>query len=128
MTTPGRPTDQVPTVCPERVSAKADAAALTARAAERPRLRHLEAFAVQHDGEQMIGLRDPAGFTDQVALLPMPLLDLVSLFDGDRRRICGASPIYALLRALPGARGRLLRYSQWPDPQGAVTFCAAAFS
>jgi AmmeMemoRadiSam system protein B len=48
--------------------------------------------------------------------------------DGDRRRICGLSPIYAFLRALPGRRGRLLRYSQWPDPQGAVTYCAAAFS
>ena len=48
--------------------------------------------------------------------------------DGDARRICGLSPIYAFLRALPGARGRLIRYSQWPDPAGAVTFCAAAFS
>ena len=47
--------------------------------------------------------------------------------DGDARRICGLSPIYTFLRALPGATGRLLRYRQWPDPQGAVTFCAAAF-
>src|SRR5262249_61629922 len=30
--------------------------------------------------------------------------------DGDRRRICGLSPIYTFLRALPGASGRLLRY------------------
>ena len=48
--------------------------------------------------------------------------------DGDSRRICGLSPIYAFLRALPGSRGELLRYTQWPDPQGAVTYCAAAFS
>jgi MEMO1 family protein len=48
--------------------------------------------------------------------------------DGDSRRICGLSPIYAFLRALPGARGELLRYSQWPDEQGTVSFCAAAFS
>jgi hypothetical protein len=48
--------------------------------------------------------------------------------DGDSRRICGLSPIYAFLRALPGARGELLRYSQWPDRQGTVSFCAAAFS
>jgi len=59
---------------------------------------------------------DAAAFFDAVAA------------DGDSRRICGLSPIYAFLRALPGARGELLRYSQWPDPQGAVTFCAAAFS
>lgn len=47
--------------------------------------------------------------------------------DGDARRICGLSPIYAFLRALPGVPGRLLRYSQWPDPEGAVTFCAAVY-
>jgi AmmeMemoRadiSam system protein B len=47
-------------------------------------------------------------------------------WDGDRRRICGLPPIYALLRLLPGARGRTLRYSQWADPQGAVTFAAVA--
>jgi AmmeMemoRadiSam system protein B len=47
--------------------------------------------------------------------------------DGDRRRICGLSPIYTFLRALPGVRGRLIQYRQWPDPAGAVTFCAAAF-
>ena len=47
--------------------------------------------------------------------------------DADRRRICGLSPIYTFLRALGGGGGRLLRYSQWPDPEGAVTFCAAAF-
>jgi hypothetical protein len=47
--------------------------------------------------------------------------------DGDRRRICGLSPIYAFLRVLAGGEGRLLRYRQWPDPEGAVTFCAAAF-
>ncbi len=46
--------------------------------------------------------------------------------DGDRRRICGLPPIYTLLRLLPGARGRILRYSQWPDPQGTVTFSAVA--
>jgi hypothetical protein len=46
--------------------------------------------------------------------------------DDDRRRICGLPPIYSLLRLIPGARGRLLRYSQWPDPQGTVTFAAVA--
>jgi len=46
--------------------------------------------------------------------------------DGDRRRICGLPPIYAMLRVLGGVRGRLLRYSQWPDPQGTVTFASVA--
>ena len=48
--------------------------------------------------------------------------------DRDARRICGLSPIYSFLRALPGAQGRLIRYRQWPDPEGTVSFCAAAFS
>jgi len=47
--------------------------------------------------------------------------------DDDRRRICGLSPIYALLRALGGGRGALRRYAQWPDPQGVVTFASVIF-
>ena len=46
--------------------------------------------------------------------------------DGDRRRICGLPPIYAMLRILAGTQGRLLRYSLWPDPQGTVTFATVA--
>ena len=46
----------------------------------------------------------------------------------DRNRICGLSPIYALLRLLPGGgAGRLLHYGQWPDPEGAVTFATVSF-
>ena len=48
--------------------------------------------------------------------------------DGNSRRICGLSPIYALLRCLGPSSGRLLRYAQWPDPQGTVTFASLAFS
>jgi hypothetical protein len=44
--------------------------------------------------------------------------------DGDRRRICGYSPIYATLRVLGRSRGRLHRYGQWPDPQGVVSFAS----
>src|ERR1700693_2661123 len=51
--------------------------------ADCPRLRALEAFPVEEGGERFIGLRDPSGFTEQVALLPIPALDIVSLFDGD---------------------------------------------
>jgi hypothetical protein len=46
---------------------------------------------------------------------------------GDRNRICGLSPIYALLRLLPGGAGRLLHYGQWPDPEGTVTFASVSF-
>ena len=47
--------------------------------------------------------------------------------DNDRRRTCGLSPIYALLRALGGARGTLRRYGQWPDPHGVVSFASVVF-
>jgi AmmeMemoRadiSam system protein B len=47
--------------------------------------------------------------------------------DGDRRRICGFSPIYALLRCLAGARGRLRHYGQWPDPEAVVTHASVVF-
>lgn len=59
---------------------------------------------------------DARGFFDSVAR------------DGDRRRICGLSPIYALLRSVEAKSGLLLRYAQWPDPQGTVTFAGVAFS
>jgi AmmeMemoRadiSam system protein B len=58
---------------------------------------------------------DPAGFLRSVAA------------DGDRRRICGLSPIYALLSLLPPSAGRLLHYGQWPDPHGTVTFASVVF-
>jgi AmmeMemoRadiSam system protein B len=47
--------------------------------------------------------------------------------DGDRRRICGYSPIYATLRVLGRPRGELRRYGQWPDPQGVVSFASVTF-
>jgi AmmeMemoRadiSam system protein B len=47
--------------------------------------------------------------------------------DDDRRRICGYSPIYALLRVLGEAPGTLRRYGQWPDPQGLVSFASVVF-
>jgi len=58
---------------------------------------------------------DPGGFLAAVAA------------DGDSRRTCGLSPIYTVLATLPAGRGRLLRYGQWPDPEGVVTFASVAF-
>lgn len=47
--------------------------------------------------------------------------------DGDRRRICGLSSIYAVLATLPAGQGRLLHYGQWPDPEGTVSFASMSF-
>jgi len=58
------------------------------------------------------------------------------LREGDRRNICGLPPLYALVHLIkakaeggPLARGHLLNYQQWHDPQGtgAVTFASMAF-
>lgn len=78
-------------------------------------------------------------FLDAVAAADLSMLEAVTTgdptrffasvaHDDDKRRICGLSPIYTFLRALPGVGGHLLRYRQWPDPQGTVSFCAATFS
>jgi len=48
--------------------------------------------------------------------------------DGDRRRICGLSPIYAALRLLERGAGTLRHYGQWPDPQGLVSYASVVFS
>ncbi|HUF91261.1 MAG TPA: AmmeMemoRadiSam system protein B, partial [Candidatus Limnocylindria bacterium] len=48
-----------------------------------PRLRAIEVFPVDHEGKRYLALRDPAGFTPSVAMLPMALLEVVSLFDGE---------------------------------------------
>jgi predicted class III extradiol MEMO1 family dioxygenase len=46
----------------------------------------------------------------------------------DRLRWCGASPLYAFLRAVSGARGELLRYEQWNiDAESVVSFAGIAF-
>jgi len=47
--------------------------------------------------------------------------------DQDRRRICGLSPIYAVLHALDGRRGALKRYGMWPDPEGIVSYASVVF-
>src|SRR5438128_9951221 len=65
---------------------------------DRPRLRMLEAFPVEEDGQRLVALRDPAGFTDQILVFPPALLDLVSLFDGEH----SVSEIQAILRTRHG--------------------------
>lgn len=42
----------------------------------------------------------------------------------DRRRICGLAPIYILLQCIEASRGKLLKYEQWPDPMGTVSFAS----
>ncbi|MDE0332190.1 MAG: AmmeMemoRadiSam system protein B [Nitrospinae bacterium] len=48
--------------------------------------------------------------------------------DGDARNVCGLAPIYTMLRVLNDCEGEVLRYSQWPDPNGTVTFSSVALT
>ncbi len=73
---------------------------------------------IEREDREMLGAVEagnPRAFFDAVAR------------DGDRRRICGYSPIYATLRVLGASRGQLRRYGQWPDPQGVVSFASVTF-
>lgn len=58
---------------------------------------------------------DPEGFLNHI------------LAEGDRRRICGLAPIYALLHLIDSKGSQLIRYDQAYSPQATVTFCSLAF-
>lgn len=53
------------------------------QAPEHPRLRPLEIFPLEHDGQTMFVFRDPEGFSDP-AVLPYPAAVLATLMDGAR--------------------------------------------
>jgi MEMO1 family protein len=47
----------------------------------------------------------------------------------DDLKWCGSSPVYTFLKAVPEARGKLLRYQQWNiDEQSVVSFAGMAFT
>jgi AmmeMemoRadiSam system protein B len=46
----------------------------------------------------------------------------------DDLKWCGSAPIYTFLRAVPQARGHLLRYQQWNiDEESVVSFAGMRF-
>jgi AmmeMemoRadiSam system protein B len=54
--------------------------------------------------------------------------DVVHENRDDDLKWCGTSPIYTFMRAVPGARGRLLEYQQWNiDAESVVSFAAMTF-
>ena len=47
---------------------------------------------------------------------------------GDDLKWCGSSPVYTFMKAVPEARGELLRYQQWNiDEQSVVSFAGIAY-
>ncbi|HEY7521720.1 MAG TPA: AmmeMemoRadiSam system protein B [Methylomirabilota bacterium] len=78
-----------------------------------PRLRRVEVFPVDHEGRRFLALRDPAGYTESVVMLPMELLEVVSLFDGDHE-------IADIQAAVMRRRGELLDSAQIRELAGAL--------
>lgn len=51
---------------------------------ERPKLRRVEAFPIEHEGERGIVVRDPQGFTDKVIFVPPSIFVLATFMNGER--------------------------------------------
>ncbi len=47
--------------------------------------------------------------------------------EGDRRRICGLTPIFFQLKLLKGSRADIVDYHQWTDGQSSVSFAGGFF-
>src|SRR5262245_15316816 len=73
---------------------------------ENPRFRRdVEAFPVEQDGQQLVGVRDPSGYTASVLVLSRPLLAIVALFDGEH-------PIADVQAEIMRRHGELVRREQ----------------
>jgi len=83
----------------------------------RPRLRGIEAFPVEHEGERFLALRDPAGYTTSVVMLPMALLEVVSLFDG-RHDVASIQQAVLRQRGEPVDAARIEELAQALDEHG----------
>jgi hypothetical protein len=78
-----------------------------------PRLRHVEVFPVEHEGERYLALRDPAGYTESTVMIPIALLEVVSLFDGEHE-------IADIQAAVMRRRGELIDSTQIRELAGAL--------
>lgn len=47
-----------------------------------PKLRYVNAFPVEHEGQNLICIQDPASFCEKVFFVPYPLFTLMAFFDG----------------------------------------------
>jgi len=69
---------------------------------------------------------------DQALLESVRQIDPEAFFgfvrnEGDRRRICGLTPIYFQLSLMDGAQGKVVTYDQWTDGASSVSFAGAVF-
>jgi len=76
----------------------------------KPKLRPVEAYPIQHQGQPMLLLRDPLRLSDTQIALPRPLAPLLGLMDGSRDEAAleAALLLRAGVRLAPGLLSRLL--------------------
>jgi AmmeMemoRadiSam system protein B len=93
--------------------------------------RYGDSFAARADRDEMNVVREQ----DQLRIERVLASDahgfwnLVKQNRQDDLKWCGSSPIYTFLRAVPRARGTLLRYEQWNiDENSVVTFAGISFT
>lgn len=91
--------------------------------------RYGDSFAARAEEGQMIDV----GGGDRQRLDKVCAGDSEAFFElvrpgRDELRWCGYSPVYTFLRAVPSARGRVLRYEQWNiDEMSVVSFAGVEF-
>jgi len=75
-----------------------------------PKLREIQVHPIQHQGQQMILLRDPLHLTDVQLAIPQPLAPLLGLMDGtrDAAALEAALQIRAGVRLAPGLMSNLV--------------------
>jgi MEMO1 family protein len=91
--------------------------------------RYGDAFPALADRDEMaeVALRDRARMERMESGDARGFWDLVQQ-NHDDLKWCGSAPIYTFLKAVPSARGRLLRYQQWNiDEQSVVSFAGMSF-
>jgi AmmeMemoRadiSam system protein B len=92
--------------------------------------RYGDRFPAEANSGEMtvVGVRDEARIARINAADAAGFWDLVRE-NRDDLKWCGSSPFYTFLKAVPKARGELLRYEQWNiDEQSVVSFAGMAFS
>jgi AmmeMemoRadiSam system protein B len=92
--------------------------------------RYGDRFEAVADQAEMIGVaeRDRARIDRIQAGDARGFWELVKQ-NRDDLKWCGSAPLYTFLKAVPNARGELLRYQQWNiDPQSVVSFAGMRFT
>lgn len=91
--------------------------------------RYGDPFSAVAERDEMaeVALRDRARMERMESGDARGFWDLVQQ-NRDDLKWCGSAPIYTFLKAVPQARGRLLRYQQWNiDDQSVVSFAGMSF-